>query len=368
MRAIGVRSSSSESSSVSSARSTGTLDRRAGHLAVPLRRVAVARREERAVDADRKVERRPRDELLAVDVAAGPTRWAGGVTPGLVGRHAQHAEEGRQRDLGPAIVDAFACLEPPLDSRRCVRERHAPRTGNDAVHADDERAAGLRAAHLHRPDERVPGVELLVVRLEPHSVLVFPTRIRAREGDRVAGIDRDDRGELARVVPVQRAPLERELVHHERGVPIQASRGASNTRRPSAATLLRELSERDGLPLVRAQRSSHLGGDVTGLHSSIFVPDRDRVRVVLVVGLRNERERTPGCEPFRLHVVDAVADARDRDDVDPRVVLADDLLGRGVAQPIAARRRARARDAAARSRDASPRRVVGLERRLRGGR
>ena len=40
-------------------------------------------------------------------------------------------------------------------------------------------------------------------------------------------------GELARVVPVQRATLERELVYHERGIPIQASRGASNTRRPS---------------------------------------------------------------------------------------------------------------------------------------
>ena len=145
----------------------------------------------------------------------------------------------------------------------------------------------------------------------------------------------DDRRKLARVVPVQRATLERKLVPHERGSPDPGVARSEQHAQASAATLLGELSERDGLPLVRAQRSRHLGGDVAGLHASSFVPDRDRVRVVLVVGLRNERERTPWCEPFRLHVVHAVADARDRDDVDPRVVLADDLLGRGVAQPIA---------------------------------
>ena len=55
---------------------------------------------------------------------------------------------------------------------------------------------------------------------------------------------------------------------------------------------------------------------------------------MLVVGLRHERERPAGSEAFRLHVVHAVADARDRDDVDPRIVFANGLLGRGVAQPV----------------------------------
>ena len=55
---------------------------------------------------------------------------------------------------------------------------------------------------------------------------------------------------------------------------------------------------------------------------------------MLVVGLRHERERPPGREAFRLHLVQAKADARDRDDMDPRVVLAHELLRRGIAQPI----------------------------------
>ena len=167
---------------------------------------------------------------------------------------------------------------------------------------------------------------------------------------------------------MQRAPLERELVDHARGVPIQASRGASNTRRPSAPTLLRELSERDGLPFVRAQSAGQLRRNVTGLHASVLVPDRDRVRVVLVVGLGKERERAPGAKPSACTSSMPVADARDRDDVDPRVVLADDLLGLGVAQPVAG---ARALEPEAETLGHGTRRpgsVVGVVRRRRGGR
>ncbi len=53
----------------------GSLDRELRDLAVTLRRVAVAGREECAVDGDGQEERRAGDELLAVDVAAGGSRW-----------------------------------------------------------------------------------------------------------------------------------------------------------------------------------------------------------------------------------------------------------------------------------------------------
>src|SRR5262249_19920661 len=72
------------------------LDRRPGDLAVALGAMAVARRQQRAVDRDRKVERRPRTQQLAVDVAAASTRRAGRMDAGGRGRHADDAEEGRR--------------------------------------------------------------------------------------------------------------------------------------------------------------------------------------------------------------------------------------------------------------------------------
>jgi hypothetical protein len=62
------------------------------------------------------------------------------------------------------------------------------------------------------------------------------------------------------------------------------------------------------------------------------------VRVVLVVRLGDEREPPPRPEPFVLERVDPERDAGDGDDVDARIVLPDELLGRGVAQavPVAA--------------------------------
>ena len=60
-----------------------------------------------------------------------------------------------------------------------------------------------------------------------------PAGIRARKRDRVAGIELEDRRQRAGEVPVQDPPFERKLVDHERGAPIQASRGASSTRSPA---------------------------------------------------------------------------------------------------------------------------------------
>ena len=64
----------------------GRLDRELRDLAVSLGRVPVARRDERAVDRDREEERRPRDELLAVDVPAA--RCAAARSSGLPARPA----------------------------------------------------------------------------------------------------------------------------------------------------------------------------------------------------------------------------------------------------------------------------------------
>jgi len=81
-------------------------------------------------------------------------------------------------------------------------------------------------------DERVARVELLVTRLELLRRRDVPGRVEARESDRVAAVDRDNRRQVTREVTVQRASLERKLVDHVRGSPIQASRGASSTRSP----------------------------------------------------------------------------------------------------------------------------------------
>ena len=91
------------SDSVSCTRSAGHSIASCADLAVALPRVAVAGREERAVDGDRQEERRAGDELGAVDVPALRPRRRGRVTPALLGRrHADHAEERPQVDLAAA--------------------------------------------------------------------------------------------------------------------------------------------------------------------------------------------------------------------------------------------------------------------------
>ena len=76
-----------------------------------------------------------------------------------------------------------------------------------------------RPANRDRPDQRVTGVELRVARLETLALravgarrLEPPSRVERRESDRVAGVDLEHRLELAREVPVQVAPLERQLM------------------------------------------------------------------------------------------------------------------------------------------------------------
>ena len=141
------------------------LDRGARELAVALRRVAVAGREQGAVDGDRQEERRAGDELLAVDVAAVLARRPGVVPPRLGRRHTHHAEERAELDRAPLLVPTDAVRELPVEPE-LVAEGHPPPGGSDLVDADGQRAACPRAAHLDGPDERMAGVQLLVARLE----------------------------------------------------------------------------------------------------------------------------------------------------------------------------------------------------------
>src|SRR5207244_6350190 len=75
-----------------------TFDRGPRDFSVALARVSITRREERAVDWDRKKESRSGDELLAIDVPA-PAAWRSRrMSAGLRRRHAEHAEKGRERN------------------------------------------------------------------------------------------------------------------------------------------------------------------------------------------------------------------------------------------------------------------------------
>src|ERR1043166_899499 len=118
-----------------------SLDRRTRHLAVPLRRVSVAGREECVVDGDREEERRPGDELLAVDVSTPATRRKRRVNAGLGRRHAHHAEKRREIDLPPQRPANPVRELPTYDRSAAVG--HAPVTGLHLVDRYRERLPRL---------------------------------------------------------------------------------------------------------------------------------------------------------------------------------------------------------------------------------
>ena len=90
------------------------LDRGPGHLAVTLDGMAVAGGEQSALDRNREIERRARDELLAVHVAAPAARRPGAVDARFRRRHPHHAEERREVELEPERP-ADAVRELPVD-------------------------------------------------------------------------------------------------------------------------------------------------------------------------------------------------------------------------------------------------------------
>ena len=130
-------------------------------------------------------------------------------------------------------------MQVALRDAEALVERRRPASGvgdpqvSDAhlVDLHDEDLPGARAAHLHRPDERVPAVELGIARLEalarPSRVLRradSPTGVGCGERDRVPGLDRQHRLEVAREVAVEGPPLERDLVERH-----QARRSARSS-------------------------------------------------------------------------------------------------------------------------------------------
>src|SRR4051794_9878616 len=129
------------------------------------------------------------------------------------------------------VADAETVVEP---CRPAAGDRPPEVADTQGVDRHLEDVAWLRAAHGNGADQRVTGVELRVTRLELRLARSrVPAGVEARERDRVAAVDLDDRVELWREVTVQRPPFEWDLVDHARDVPIHASRGASRTRRPA---------------------------------------------------------------------------------------------------------------------------------------
>ena len=189
------------------------LDRRARHLAVALGSVAVPGGEAGAVDRDRQIQRRPGDELLAVDVAAAPARRDRRVHARLVRRHAEHAEERRQADGAPGNTARIA-VQLPVEPVALAAAGDAPRAGHDLVDPNCEHLPDASAAHLDRAGERVARVELRVPRLERLVTTDVPAGVRSREADGVPWVDGEHGLELEREVPVQDRRVERQLVAH----------------------------------------------------------------------------------------------------------------------------------------------------------
>ena len=118
---------------------------------------------------------------------------------GLRRRHPEHAEERRERDGRACWSGAYArgCVECPQHPV-VVGERDAPRADLHCIDVHFERSAGSSPANLDRTDERVPVVQL---RIEVVEVLPLrngvPACVESGEAKRVAGIDRQDRRQVA---------------------------------------------------------------------------------------------------------------------------------------------------------------------------
>src|SRR5439155_2642083 len=96
-------------------------------------------------------------------------------------RHAEHTQERLKVELVAALVSTAPVSERPFEEHTWslrkpepIVQRRRPVAGatpppapdRDAVDRHLERAARSGSSHLHGPDERVPGVAVLVPRLE----------------------------------------------------------------------------------------------------------------------------------------------------------------------------------------------------------
>jgi len=125
-------------------------------------------------------------------------------------RHAHYPEKRRQRHLAPERP-ADPVRELPLERMAATAVVDAPRPWFDRVDLHHQRLADARAADGDGAGQRVSGVDL-ACRLEVLARPDIPVVVRHGEANRVARLDLEHRLELGREVPVQVAPLERQLM------------------------------------------------------------------------------------------------------------------------------------------------------------
>ena len=146
------------------------LDPAAVDFAVPLRRMAVATREEHARHINGKEDPRPRRQVADVDVAAVLARRRRPQPPGFARPHTHDTAERFVRDADVVAEDALIPHHLVVVDVR-LREvlRQQPKVGNDAVPAPTlvlqvqdlhlQRVPRLRAVDKDRPGQRMDRVK-----------------------------------------------------------------------------------------------------------------------------------------------------------------------------------------------------------------
>ena len=194
------------------------------------------------------------------------------------------ARAGSPARSGPARqsqvrVQPLSWLLPPSAAAVVVRRRsrRAPRRPADLPFCDEDaqRRAGGRGWDL---DRRLVGLDL-----DERLVL----------GDLVAAAT-SQRATSPSVRPSPRSGQLELVRHRRRRLPSGPSDPGSRRRRAGCAGPRRRATSTP--PARRRQLGRDLARDVAGLQRPLLVPDGDRVRVVLVLRLRNESEAPPGIE------------------------------------------------------------------------
>ncbi|MPL80474.1 hypothetical protein SDC9_26374 [bioreactor metagenome] len=170
-------------------------DRGAADLAVALRGMGVAHREQRALDLDRQVERGARRQIADVEVAADPARRHDRLRARRGGGDADGAAEGLQRHLAVAAPER-------LTGRRCVifpdvQRRFGELVGQQAEARDVCRPAPGGALFLAR-GEAVDRHLQHVAGHRPVNIDGAGDRVDLAEIERLHILDRRGRAKLAR--------------------------------------------------------------------------------------------------------------------------------------------------------------------------
>ena len=193
------------------------LDGGAADLAVALRGVGIANREQRAGDLDREIERGPGGEVADVHVAADPPGRDDAVRPGLSGRHPDRAAERLERHPRSGTVggrrEAPSVVAPDMERRVGELVGQEPESrdegGPSPAHRRErfdrnlEGVARLGPVDIDRAGDRVDLGEIERADVGDGRVLAQLTAgcLDHLELDRVAGRHRQHR--LVGVVPAE---------------------------------------------------------------------------------------------------------------------------------------------------------------------